>query len=1115
MRCLLVVLLVVLFVAAFPIVGLGQPVLINEVMSSNGRTIADDDGDFEDWIELHNPGVAPVALAGFTLTDNPSDLMRWVFPDVTLQPGDWLIVWLSGKDRAEGGGLHASFSLSREGETLIIADVGGEPVDELVVPPLPRDVSFGRSPDGSDTWRYFTEPTPGLSNTGPAYGAYLNSPSFSQPAGFYTSSFDLELGTDTDAAIYFTLDGSDPDETSTRYESPIRIQSRQGDPNVLSTIPTSHTYHPWAPPMGEVFKGTVVRAIAVRDDALPSDVTTRSYFVDESIHSRYSVPVISIATDSVHLFSGATGLFVPGDEFEEYIRTNPSSTTVENSYANYAERGEEWERPVHLEVFDDGTTVLSQQAGMRIHGGLSRLYRQKSLRLYARGEYGESDFGYELFPEKPGMISRRVILRASGQDWTKTMMRDAFMQRLVRHMDVDYQAYEPAVVFINGEYWGVHNIRERIDRHYLASNYGVDPDRVDLLTGSGQIKEGSNTAFLTLRSFVQQNDMRQPEHFAHVESQMDVDNFIDYHIAQIFVRNNDWPHNNIDFWRSQPGVFPPDAGKGRDGRWRWVLFDMDFGFGWSADPWDRDMIAWARSSTGNGDGRAWATVLFRNLIVNEDFRDRFVSRLADQLNTAFRPAHVIGLIDEFERRLEPEMAEHIHRWGWRKVSSPYHQNPANLDEWKANVEVLRDFARRRPGYVWTHLGSNFGLERPVGLRVDVSDAGAGYVEVNSIHLTADTPGVDADPFPWHGNYYREVPVRLVAHPAPGYRFAGWDGAETATSDTIHVTVESATSVTAQFVTDDEWLADVFPQPYQLADGSYLLDGWRGDEPAGSFPASMAFYYMDEDDPSLNASPVSPTEGAYDLESRTRIVGLGASGIGFINTSNADGNPGYPGRRLGAAVLALDTRERTEIDVRWTGGTVVPNVREYNLRLQYRLGNAGPLHDLVDESGEVVEYRRSDIRGHAATIGPTRLPRALENRPYVQLWWRYYHTGERSGDDGGARDMLRLADILVSSRTSVGVDEESIAPPVNTTLHPNYPNPFNPTTTIGFDLAAAGPVRLTVYDMLGRRVAVLVDDVRRTGQYEVVWEASSVPSGLYMIRLEHNGTAQTRAATLLK
>jgi hypothetical protein len=252
-----------LLASLWPDDALSQSILINEVMSSNGVTIADENGDYSDWIEILNAGSASISLLGIGLSDDPERPFRWTFPDVSLAPGDRLLVWASGKDRT-GPHLHASFSLSQGGEPVLLTDSSGELIDRVDVPALPRDVSFGRSPDGGETWRYFTEPSPGQPNTGNQYAGFLRPPVLAATAGFHAEEFDLEIEAEDGATIHYTLDGSEPSASSATYEGPIRIRDRRSDPNVLSEIPTSHTYHAWAPPLGTVYKGTVVRAIAVR-----------------------------------------------------------------------------------------------------------------------------------------------------------------------------------------------------------------------------------------------------------------------------------------------------------------------------------------------------------------------------------------------------------------------------------------------------------------------------------------------------------------------------------------------------------------------------------------------------------------------------------------------------------------------------------------------------------------------------------------------------------------------------------------------------------------------------------------------------------------------------------
>ena len=393
-----------------------------------------------------------------------------------------------------------------------------------------------------------------------------DAPAFSHAGGFYTQGFDLVLSGDgDDILIYYTLDGSEPDSSSRLYENAINIESRAGEANDISMIPTNQDVpsdEAWQEPVGEVFKATVVRAVAYRDgEASPR--ATHTYFVDPDIHNRYSLPVFSISTDREHFFSDETGIYVHGDD------------------RNYRKDGPEWERPIHLEFFEPGGEPgFSQEAGARIHGGASRSRPVKNLRIYARSDYGQSWIDYKLFPDVDTNEFKRFMLRNSGDDWNRSYFRDGFMQELIAHTGVAIQHYRPTIVFINGEFWGIKNMRQRYDHRYFETTYGVDRDDLVYLTNNAQRKEGNDqdvADFLALRHFINTEDMNETSNYEEISRQIDIENFQDYHIAQIYYRNTDWPGNNIDFWRTR-NDYDPDAPHGQDGRWRWLLFDTDYGY---------------------------------------------------------------------------------------------------------------------------------------------------------------------------------------------------------------------------------------------------------------------------------------------------------------------------------------------------------------------------------------------------------------------------------------------------------------------------------------------------------------------------------------------------------
>ena len=789
----------------------GLQLFINEVQSSNSETIADEDGDFEDWIELYNAGADTVWLHGYGLSDDASRPWRWVFPEgVYVKPHGFLLVWASGKDRrASGSPLHTNFSIRTEGEELLLSSFtvptgqNSPIIDQLPPTPIPTDLSYGRYPDGSKNWRLFDTPTPGEPNTDSPFDGITAAPVFSLEPGFYPEDQMLSIRTDDpEAVIYFTTDGSVPTTTSQVYGTPISIGRRDHEPDVFALIRTGPQF--WSPPPEPVFKGHVFRAIAVRDGKKQSEVVTGSWFIHPDGRNRYTFPVISIAADPDHFFDHETGIMVPG------IHYDPDNFVFSG---NYNQRGEEWERPANLSIFeyhedpfaylraagcnrhahrersffhDTGESrngVLSQNVGVRIHGGATRRYPQKSLRIYARSSYDrDSEITYPLFPgqckagaDEPLDTYKRLVLRSSGDDWHHTMFKDAMIQSLYTDRKVDQMAYRPVVVFINGEYWGIHNLRERYDAWYVETNYGIHRDEVAMLDNNAVVNHGrpsDSTHYIDMRNYARDRDLSEPHHLSFVESRMDIENYLAYKTFKVYTANADWPHNNIRFWRKRTEGFQPDAPYGADGRWRWMIFDLDASFGFpyeGANAWwaqyDHNTLEWI---TGNGNPRvseAWVNDLFNGLIENEMFRNRFISLLAGDLNTRYHPEFVTSRIAEFREVYRPEMNEHQMRYA-RSAG-------LTLSGWDSHIETMMDFARKRPGYLRKHLMNHFDLPDTVSLNLSVIGSRNGHIRVDDMAIHRSTPGIPHDHSQWSGIYFQGVPVRMTAVTEENARFIEW------------------------------------------------------------------------------------------------------------------------------------------------------------------------------------------------------------------------------------------------------------------------------------------------------------------------------------------------------
>jgi hypothetical protein len=665
-------------------------------------------------------------------------------------------------------------------------------------------------------------------------GTRLPPPEFSHKGGFYGHALSLHLSTDIDGAdIYYTLDGSVPDPANLTgttynykniwiqrpgeadgnmltesyitnlYSSAISIVNRQNESDRLSQKASSYHNPPYYIPSSPVYKGTVVRAITVKAGYAPSEVATHTFFIGN--RARYSLPVISITTSEDNLFDYYSGIYTPGAVFDNWRQNNPHAPADGGRPGNYHLRGEEWEYPAHFTFWDSGSTVpdLSQDIGFRLHGGWSRAQPMKTLRLYARSQYGKSTLEYPFFPEQDYGEYKRVILRNSGNDNPNTMFRDALIQRVCRELNFDTQAYRPAVVFINGEYWGVHNIRERYDKHYIKRVYGVEEEELDLLTGRHWTKEGDNLHYNETIAYIEENGLQDDAHYEYIKTRIDTENFIDYQIANIYSANTDWPSNNIDFWRKRTSSYQPHTPRGHDGRWRWMAFDMDFGFGIWGKSAAENVLEFATATDGPGwPNPPWSTFLLRSFLENESFTADFVNRFAGLLNTSFRPERVISLLDEYQQVLEPEMPEHITRW--KEPVSMDHSGGWQWNSWQHQVSFMRNFATERPDYQWGHLMNYFDLDT-ISVAISVSSGEHGYIRVNDIDIIPSTPGVSEDPYPWTGTYLSGIPVTIVAVPAEGYMFSHWEGSTGSDTPVLYADPSENISVTAHFITSQEKL----------------------------------------------------------------------------------------------------------------------------------------------------------------------------------------------------------------------------------------------------------------------------------------------------------------------
>ncbi|MBL0014706.1 MAG: CotH kinase family protein [Flavobacterium sp.] len=812
-----------------PIVASSQSITINEILEANTIVNQDEDGSYQDWVEIRNNGASTVNLDGFGLSDDPTLPFKWTFPAVSIGAGQYLLIWCSDKDRADAGNpLHTNFKLSSNGETILITNAGGLTLDSVTTPVLLQNISYGRTPNGTGAFRFFNVITPAAANGNTAYTEALSPPTFSQDSAVLTTSFNLTLSTTVPGAtILYTLDGSEPQlsniggttysyknqyqEVSTaqpigsllsntfrtfQYSTPLPIADRTALPNKIAAMSTTYSFDPTYIPASPIFKGTIVRAKLVKAGALDSQTETRTYYISPLGTNRFTLPILSLSIDENKLFDYNSGISVAGVDFDNWRAANPDvDPTYEEGNANYYRRGRDNERTANMTYLVNGTEVLNQDIGIRIHGGISRSTRSKSFNLYARAEYGKDNMNYGFFADNTDTHFTNLVLRNSGGDFVNTLFRDGLCHNLVKSLNCITESYQPTITFINGEYNGILNVREKYDDHFFSNRFNIAATELDYLVdqgiaSNGQAEYGDDIHYQAMLTYLNSNSMATLSNYNYIKTQMDTDSFNDYHISNIYLQNGDWPGTNIEFWRKRTANYEPNAPYGQDGRWRWAFHDLDDTFGFYYDNVDHNSLADATEPNGpEYPNPAWSTFILRKLLVSPVYKNEFINRFADLMNTSFLPARVVEMIDSMKSVIEPEMQEHIARW----------KTPETIDNWQYFLNKERTFANDRASFQRDHIRSEFGITSNIDATLNVSNDAHGYIKINTIDIKPGTPGISSNPYPWTGVYFSNIPVTLKAIAKPGFVFSNWTGASTSTNPEITISSAASFAVTAVFV----------------------------------------------------------------------------------------------------------------------------------------------------------------------------------------------------------------------------------------------------------------------------------------------------------------------------
>ena len=1180
---------------ALSVYGTGQTIQLNEVVSSNASILYDEDGDTPDWIELYNNSNTSINLEGYGITDDPEDLTQWTFPDLQIEPEDFLILFASDKDRKDivaqwngvifwgdlwsywlgstppisnwnnpesdisdwptgqsgfgygdnddntetsqivsifvrktfeiedpsiiikalfhidyddgyvaylngeefsrknlgapnsevsydqtttglheaeiyQGGfpeeisidlsqfpivegentlaievhnysntssdlscipfltlgyntqienilephslmalpesyLHTNFKLSSSGESLTLSDSESIILDSIFTGELETDMSFGRYLEGSD-WVLFYQPTPETSNSTDTYSGALSIPQFSLNSGFYDQNqVSVELSSLEDSAtIYFTNDGTNPTPEDLLYEYP---------------IPITET--------------TVLRARVFLDGWLPSDTQSKTYLMDEELPD--DLPAIFVTTNPNNFFDNDTGIYAEGSD---------ASSDFPYFGANF---WEDWETTAHFEILESNGSGFSADAGVKIFGGWSRGFPQKSLAFYSRSYYGPSVFNYNLFPNSHINNYEAFVLRNSGNDWESTMLRDGFITSLTNGIDIDHQQYRPAVLYINGDFWGIQNIREKVNEHFIASHHSIGSEHIDLLDIQGvneeNIVHGTNTDYINLIDYLENADLTEPDVQIALENWIDIESYMSYQAFQIFIDNQDWPGNNIKFWR--------DHRVG--GKWRWILYDTDFGFSiWNYNAYTNNTLSFALNPNGPGwPNPPWSTFLFRKLTENEHFKDTFINIYCDLLNTIFTPEYLTTHLDSIASQIQSIIPRHRERWynngNW----------PNSALNWETKINVMENFSNNRQAFARNHLKNEFDLPNIAQMTVNISPQTTGSITINSLNNLASG---------WNGYYFPTVPVEVKAVANDGYQFSHWLEFPDS-SEILHVEITDPFVLTAIFISSElgEGISVINEINYNSNDNSNSGD-WIELVNIGETDLDISNWILKDDDDSHSFSIPEETI----LETNSYIV------------------------------LAEDLENFN---------TLFPEVNNVIGSFDFGLSGGGDQVRLFNDVGILMDSLEYDDGDPWPTEPDGNGPTLELINPYLNnslaVSWA---SSQDIGSPGTVNTSYLSTDVL-----------ENILPQ-KTNLLPAYPNPFNGAVTIPLQLAKPINTSISIYSLLGKHINDIPIGHLGAGKHKIIWHGenkigNSSSTGIYFVILEMENSKSVQKLIYLK
>ncbi len=776
---------------------------INEVCTQNKACLADSYGTYSDWIELYNAGNSIVDLSGYGLSDKIDEPMQWTFPSgTTIGAGERKIVFASKQASTETE-LHTGFALSKNGETLVLSNPQGEIIQQVDIPTLAEDSTYGRTPDGGSTFEIMNA-TPAEANE-----VVTSAPIFSAESGFYGTDFSLSLSSSD--TIYYTTDGSDPTTSSTAqiYSNVITVQDRTNQPNLYSTYAEDANSAQsislgtgYRQPTFLVDKATVVRAVSKSESGVFSEVVDKTYFVTNNNLSKYKgLTVVSLVTNPDNLFDADTGIYVTGNQYLDWKNSSdydPNKSVWDtDNITNYFSRGREWEREATVTIFEKGENVVSQNMGIRIKGASTRNSAQKSFNLYARSDYGASKIEYPLLPDNydiDGNLIEKYDSLSLRSVSSEERLRDGFAQGLIRDREnITTQNMKQCAVFLNGEYWGLYEITEKFSDYFIESNYGIEKQDVAMIK-NGELEEGEQAEFDDLWAFAKEystKDLTNSANYQAVCDYIDIDSMIEHYAAGLYLGTYDWPNYNYGMWRNTGAEI--EGNPYSDGKWRFISFDYDYTMGKTYGSFG-GVQGYAYDNFNHMDITSFPTNLFKNLLNNEEFRNKFVSVYCDYANEVLTEEKVTARADYYSQNYTETLAYTQLRW-WGFFGGTVDGNLAYYRSTYQNaLNDIKTYFSQRANYTLEDMKNYLGLNGNLKT-ITLKTNGKGSIKINSI-----IPDISNG---WSGEYFTNCPVTVTAISDDGYEFTGWGGDLSGYEESVTLTLSEALSIQANFMESEE------------------------------------------------------------------------------------------------------------------------------------------------------------------------------------------------------------------------------------------------------------------------------------------------------------------------